>query len=307
MVTDPTTFGWIGPAVLLSIMWLLLPEPLRSSVPPLLVMIGAGFGGAGINMLWVAARREFTHCEHGVAGAPTYPARCGTCTQVIEFARNEVQRRDAELVAEKARLVAESERQTALKKKEFVRNVRTLKFLQTLDPEVFQRLVWKIYEGLGFSVEETPMGKDGGVDGILHKNGSRSILQCKRYLGDIGEPIVRDLFGTMHHRRAQSGILVTTGRISMPAHTFAEGKPLSLVDGKRLLELLDAARLSDDVIPDEFVLRSSSPPLALQERRGRSRLCPLCGEKLTRRKGRNGAFLGCTAYPSCKYTSGAPS
>jgi hypothetical protein len=141
-----------------------------------------------------------------------------------------------------------------------------------------------------------------GVDGVLHKNGSRSILQCKRYQGDIGEPIVRDLFGTVHHHKAQSGILVTTGKVSGPAHTFANGKPLTLVDGRTLLRLLDAAQLTEDVVPDEFVARSTQPPTVLQPRKGRSRVCPLCGSPLVRRSGRHGQFLGCKVYPSCRYT-----
>lgn len=30
--------------------------------------------------------------------------------------------------------------------------------------------------------------------------------------------------------------------------------------------------------------------------------CPECGEKLTVKNGKSGAFLGCTQYPSCQYT-----
>lgn len=31
--------------------------------------------------------------------------------------------------------------------------------------------------------------------------------------------------------------------------------------------------------------------------------CPDCGSELVKRKGKNGEFLGCGNYPSCKYTS----
>jgi putative DNA topoisomerase len=30
--------------------------------------------------------------------------------------------------------------------------------------------------------------------------------------------------------------------------------------------------------------------------------CPECGEKLTIKQGKSGSFIGCTAYPSCRFT-----
>ena len=30
--------------------------------------------------------------------------------------------------------------------------------------------------------------------------------------------------------------------------------------------------------------------------------CPWCGEKLVKRNGKNGPFLGCSSYPRCRYT-----
>jgi restriction system protein len=246
-----------------------------------------------------------------VRGAPTFPDRCRSCVAEADADRRKALKLAAEAKAEAARKEAEEaneakrHREELLSRKtEFIRNVRTLTFLQSLDPELFQRLVWKVYSSLGYDVVETPMGKDGGVDGVLCKNGSRSILQCKRYQADVGEPVVRDLFGTVHHHGAQAGILVTTGKISTPARRFASGKPLTLVDGKALLSLLDAARLTEDVVPDEFVLRRGSPPQVLQPAKGRQKLCPLCGGKLVRRTGRHGGFLGCSAYPACRYTLG---
>ena len=32
------------------------------------------------------------------------------------------------------------------------------------------------------------------------------------------------------------------------------------------------------------------------------KLCPLCGAPLAKRRGRFGAFYGCTGYPQCRYT-----
>ncbi|WP_434641181.1 FtsK/SpoIIIE domain-containing protein [Thermoanaerobacterium thermosaccharolyticum] len=64
------------------------------------------------------------------------------------------------------------------------------------------------------------------------------MVQCKRFQNTVSSSIVRDLYGVLTHLRANKGILITTGTISSEARTFAEGKPLELIDGEKLLKLL---------------------------------------------------------------------
>lgn len=33
-----------------------------------------------------------------------------------------------------------------------------------------------------------------------------------------------------------------------------------------------------------------------------ARRCPRCGDRLSEREGRHGAFLGCESYPDCRHT-----
>jgi restriction system protein len=48
---------------------------------------------------------------------------------------------------------------------------------------------------------------------------------------------VRDLFGVVHAEGATKGILITTSGFGPSSHDFANGKPLQLYDGTRLLWL----------------------------------------------------------------------
>lgn len=239
-------------------------------------------------------------CRHGIVGAYRASGRCSACTR--EQLAQEAAARAVEEQArqrEREQTAAEKERLRILKR-QFAKDARTLSFLQTLEPYTFQRFTWTIFERIGFEVEQTPAGRDGGVDGILHHEGSRYILQCKRYRGDVGEPALRDLFGTVHHLGAQSGILVTTGNISAPARAFAKGKPLSLVDGKELVKLIETANLTEDVVPDEFVAPREWPSV-VDPRAGRRPQCPACGSRLKMRSGRYGEFWACTAR-DCRFT-----
>src|SRR5690606_14163630 len=48
-------------------------------------------------------------------------------------------------------------------------------------------------------------------------------------------PVLRDLYGTMIHSGADRAALVTSGKFSRAAQTWAQGKPLDLVDGEKLM------------------------------------------------------------------------
>ena len=72
---------------------------------------------------------------------------------------------------------------------------------------------------------------------VKAKNGETWVIQCKRWRGTVGEPVVRDFYGVMQHEKAHRGILITSGRFSRPVLAWAKGKPLALYDGERFLEL----------------------------------------------------------------------
>jgi len=115
----------------------------------------------------------------------------------------------------------------------------TLADLYGLDPVDFEHLVGKVFSALGYDVTVTKRSGDGGVDLELRRGDERSIAQCKRYRGTVGQPDLRDFFGTLVHENATRGYFVTSGQFSLAASTWAQGKPLSLVDGVDLVAALE--------------------------------------------------------------------
>jgi restriction system protein len=76
--------------------------------------------------------------------------------------------------------------------------------------------------------------------GMLKKDGSLILVQCKQWkTTKVGVNIVRELFGVMTAKRATSGILITSGVFTQEARNFGVDKPIDLVDGTRLLQLID--------------------------------------------------------------------
>jgi hypothetical protein len=110
--------------------------------------------------------------------------------------------------------------------------------LLELSPRQFEKYVALIFRHKGFRVRHRGKSGDHGVDlEIFAASGKLGIVQCKRYRSTVGEKVIRDLFGTMAHEQAAHAFLVTAGNISESARAWAEGKPITLVDGARLVQL----------------------------------------------------------------------
>lgn len=121
--------------------------------------------------------------------------------------------------------------------------------LQRMDPIAFERFVGELFKKMGYRVEDTRASADEGIDLVLRRGRGMAVVQCKRYSGSVGQPVVRDLYGVMLHTRSAEAYLVTTGTITQAAYRWAEGKPIHLVDGHRLVEWTRTGRLNYDQRP----------------------------------------------------------
>ena len=116
--------------------------------------------------------------------------------------------------------------------------VRTIAQMLALDPIEFEAWSGMLFLLMGYWVRNTQYVADHGIDLLVGNPKVRhGLVQCKRYRGTVGEPTVRDLYGTMMHEQADAGWLVTSGGISRQATEWAAGKPIQLWDGQMLVEL----------------------------------------------------------------------
>lgn len=114
--------------------------------------------------------------------------------------------------------------------------------LLAMDPVEFERLVAELFRARGMQALMTQRSNDGGVDvDALDPDpisGGKIIVQVKRYRNTVPPTAVRDLYGTVQGAGANKGVLVTTSGFGPGSYTFANGKPLTLVSGAELVELL---------------------------------------------------------------------
>ncbi|KUJ67784.1 restriction endonuclease [Streptomyces albus subsp. albus] len=114
--------------------------------------------------------------------------------------------------------------------------------LYEMDPLAFESLVAELLRAMGMRAVTTQRSNDGGVDvdavDPTPIRGGTIVVQVKRYRHTVPPTAVRDLYGTVQDTGANKGVLVTTSGFGPGSHTFANGKPLELIAGAELVDLL---------------------------------------------------------------------
>jgi len=107
---------------------------------------------------------------------------------------------------------------------------RTMGDVDALSPTEFEAFVAQLFKRDGWSVEMTRAAGDCGVDVLVEKNGTRAVVQCKKWSRNVGQPVLRDVYGSMLHANADCAFVVTTGYFTREADAFSVGKPIELLD-----------------------------------------------------------------------------
>jgi hypothetical protein len=123
------------------------------------------------------------------------------------------------------------------------KSITNLDELNRLGGHEFEDLIEQLLIRMGFATEGRKSAADGGIDIVAVSGqpllGGRYIIQCKRYTSSVSSPIVRDLYGVVMAERANKGILITTSAFTSDAIEFAREKQIELIDGVRLIDLLE--------------------------------------------------------------------
>ncbi|MFF9772107.1 restriction endonuclease [Streptomyces sp. NPDC013978] len=127
--------------------------------------------------------------------------------------------------------------------------------LLAMDPLAFEALVAELFRAMGMQAVTTQRSGDGGVDvdalDPTPIRGGKIVVQVKRYRNTVPPSAVRDLYGTVQDAGANKGVLVTTSKFGPGSHTFANGKPLELISGRELVDLLHGHGLRGRLGTDE--------------------------------------------------------
>lgn len=180
--------------------------------------------------------------------------------------------------------------------------------VENMDWRSFEALLSEAFRLQGYRVTETGGGgADGGIDLALWRDSELTLVQCKHWKAfKVSVSVVRELAGVLTARRAQKGIVVTSGRFTGDAHEFARSVSITLVDGPRLEELLARAKASatpSKAMRDGHTARPAPRPVVVDSMPA----CPACGAVMAKRIAGKGAkvgqsFWGCSTFPKCRGT-----
>ncbi|MBB4131778.1 restriction endonuclease [Xanthomonas sp. 3075] len=196
------------------------------------------------------------------------------------------------------------------RRRRFLETRTTLESLAAGGWRQFEQLVGEAFRRQGYGVEETGLGgADGGIDLILRKDGRRTLVQCKQWKRQqVGVSVVREMFGLLAHHQAYAVKIVCIGTYTKDAERFAEGRPIELIRGERLLEMIRAVQLHAAKQPTPQAARVE-PIFASTESTASTTIatlgCPRCGSELVQRRNRRTSehFLGCSQFPRCRGTA----
>jgi restriction system protein len=170
--------------------------------------------------------------------------------------------------------------------------------LNDMSWQQFEALAGEAFRRKGYAVTETGGGgADGGIDLVLKRAGETFLVQCKQWRAiKVGVNIVRELYGVMAAKGATGGFVVTSGVFTNEARAFAEGRNITLMDGKALHALVRGVSVRDKADPATPIYVTTGAPF-----------CPVCQSRMEKRTAKRGAnagneFWGCSRYPECKGT-----
>jgi restriction system protein len=210
------------------------------------------------------------------------------------------------LLCAPASLIRSTQRRRLLDRQSGLDSIRAMSWRE------FEMLCGEAYRRKGFAVQENGLGgADGGIDLILRRGGETWLVQCKRWKTfKVGVKEVRELYGILAAERADRGIFITCGEYTQDALTFAADKPLDLVNGPALLELVREVQTASAPVASRPASRvepsfSHSPSPKPRPSKLISPACPRCGASMilrTAKRGTNagGQFWGCSSFPKCR-------
>lgn len=198
----------------------------------------------------------------------------------------------------------------SLRKRQMLDRQTSLESIRRLSWKEFEELLGEAYRRQGYSVTENAgAGPDGGIDLTIERKDRVYLVQCKQYRAfKVDVRVVREMLGLLVAHGAQGAIIVTSGVFTREAAAFAEDKPIELLDGEKLAELIASIQTkvtaqNSQTTPMPSTRAGESNPSAASVLQ-----CPDCGGRLVIHQARRGPrigsrFYGCSNFPRCHYTA----
>ena len=94
----------------------------------------------------------------------------------------------------------------------------------------FESLLKKLFESMGYLVEQTKLSGDQGADLIVSKFGERTVVQAKRHSNKITNTAIQEVVAAIRFYKASKAMVVTTNEFTNSAIELAKANKVELID-----------------------------------------------------------------------------
>jgi restriction system protein len=164
----------------------------------------------------------------------------------------------------------------------------------------FERRLVVLFRALSYQVTHVGAAGDFGGDLVISKNGTRTVVQAKRYGKNVGVKAVQEVVAAKSMYDCSAAMVVTNRDFTAPARTLARSAGVELWGREQLIARLLATQGGPDGV-------SAAPIPAPPQAAVSAPLCPHCALPMVLRTAQRGRysgqqFYGCANYPQCRIT-----
>lgn len=105
-----------------------------------------------------------------------------------------------------------------------------------MDGVTFEDCCIEHFRQLGYKAEPTATSGDYGADIILKKMGRKTVVQCKRYKGNVGVQAIQEAIGAKGYYKADKAMVITNSYYTPNAITLANANDVELWDRDDLVK-----------------------------------------------------------------------
>ena len=109
----------------------------------------------------------------------------------------------------------------------------------------FEAFMKEVYTLLGYSVEQTKLSGDQGIDLIVKRFFKKTGIQLKRYSGKVGNSAVQEAVAGKKYYKLDKVCVLTTSTFTQSAKDLAKANGVELLDRDDLKKLLEKAKKKD--------------------------------------------------------------
>lgn len=165
--------------------------------------------------------------------------------------------------------------------------------IDRMDGLQFEFYLKSLFQELGYKADVTSGSHDFGADLIMKKEGTKIVVQAKRYgyKNRVSLDAVQQVYAAKAYYKADDSYVVTNSLFTKSAKELGEVCGIKLVNRDGLIDMINAIEPSKNA---KEIANEVEP---------KERICPSCDAKMVRRTSQKGkVFFGCSNYPICKHT-----